>query len=166
MRRLLIALLFPLTGCAPKVLIATVAPADVQMASAALAPGTGTLKGSALLRQQGGGVVTCAGNEVFLVPATESATRELVRIFGSERGYVNYGGSSSWGGGTLVRPPEPNRVGVCNAQGFFTFDKLRAGKWHAITTVTWSIGSEYQGGFLLATTDVPDGGEAEVVLTY
>ena len=33
-------------------------------------PGTSGVKGQAFLRQQGGGIVTCAGSEVFLVPAT------------------------------------------------------------------------------------------------
>lgn len=148
----------------PTVVQMTLAPADTQSAAAALGPGTATVTGSALVRQAGGGVVTCAGNDVYLIPATASGTGELVRIFGSRNGYVRRGGDTEWGGGTLVEALAPNRRGVCNAQGFFTFDQVRAGEWHIMTTITWLAGGDYQGGALLATTTVADGGRVEVVL--
>jgi hypothetical protein len=153
-------------GCVPPTIMQlSVAPVDMEMATAMLQPGTGLLKGSALLRQRGGGVVTCAGNDVHLIPATESVTREMRRIFRAESGYVPRGGDAIMGGGTLVNPPTPNRRGICNAQGSFTFDRVRAGRWHVMTTVIWSVGDNYQGGTLLTTFDLVEGGEAEVVLT-
>ena len=79
-----------------------------------------------LISQRGGGVVTCAGNHVFLVPATASATTELRRVFGDDKGYVPRGGDAIIGGGKLVVAPQPNRQGICNAQGFFTFSKTSA----------------------------------------
>lgn len=154
------------TACAPTVMQVSLAPADVESASAMLEPGTATIKGSALIRQRGGGVVTCAGNDAFLVPGTESASRELRRIFGSDRGYVRRGGDATLGGGTLVAPPEPNRRTVCNAQGFFTFENVRPGRWHIMTSVVWTVGDQFQGGTLLGTTEVADGQEVEVVLSY
>jgi hypothetical protein len=44
--------------------------------------GNNTIKGQAFLRQQGGGVVTCAGSEVLLVPDTPYF-REMITILKS-----------------------------------------------------------------------------------
>jgi hypothetical protein len=159
------AMLTPLTACAPTIMQMSLAPADAEEASAMLGPGTGTIKGSALLRQRGGGVVTCAGNDVFLIPATLSAVAELRRVFGDDKGYVERGGDTNFGGGKLVAPPKPNRSSLCNAQGFFTFSKVRAGKWYVMTNVTWTVNDDYQGGTLLGTADVAEGEETEIVLT-
>ena len=141
-------------------------PADVQISSTALEPGSGTVTGSALFRLRGGGSMTCHGNAVFLIPATESASSELQRIFGGEQGHVWHGGSVSLGGGTLVIAPEPNRRAICNAQGFFTFANVGAGKWHIMTNVLWTVDGQYQGGALLTTVELADGQETDVVLSY
>jgi hypothetical protein len=153
-------------GCAPTIMQVGIAPEDLSAARAALQPGDAVIAGSAVLRQQAGGAVTCAGREVYLVPATGSATRELVRVFGGEHGYVRRGGSTTVGGGTLVAPPEPHRTALCNAQGFFRFGDLRAGRWHIMTTVVWAAGENYQGGTILVTTEVASGEEVEVVLSH
>jgi len=153
------------TACAPTIMQVSMTPADQAMASSMLEPGTASIRGSALLRQRGGGVVTCAGNEVYLLPATESASQELRRIFGSDQGYVRRGGDASFGGGKLVAPPEPNRRTLCNAQGFFMFDRVRPGKWYIMTAVVWTAGDDYQGGTLLVTAEAQEGREIEVVLT-
>jgi len=154
------------SACAPKVLTIAPAPLDIDAATYMLQPGNSTIKGSALLRQRGGGVVTCAGNDVFLIPATASVSQQLRQLFGSEQGFVRRGGDETFGGGTLVAPPEPNRRTVCNAQGFFTFTNVRAGRWHIMTTVIWTVGEDHQGGTLLGTTQAPDAREVEVVLSY
>lgn len=166
MRLLVIAVLANLaTACAPTVLTIAPTPVDMEMASALLGHGTSTVKGSALLRQRGGGVVTCAENPVYLVPATPSVTQQIRQIFGGESGYVAHGGDTVIGGGTVVAPIEPNRMTTCNAQGFFSFANVRAGRWHVMTTVLWTIGDSHQGGALLRTAEVADGAEVEVVLT-
>jgi hypothetical protein len=166
MRRVLaLCLAVALTACAPTMMQMSVSPDDVASANAMLEPGSSTIKGSALIRQEGGGVVTCAGNDVFLIPSTPSAVSELRRVFGDDKGYVNRGGGTFLGGGKLVVPPEPNRKGVCNAQGFFTFPNVRAGKWYVITTAMWTFSDTYQGGTLLGTADAVDGKEVEIVLS-
>lgn len=152
-------------GCAPTLMTMAISPADMALAEAALEAGEATIEGSAVIRQRGGGTVDCAGNDVFLIPATSSATREIVRVFGSDQGYVQRGGDAVMGGGTLVTAPQPNRVSVCNAQGFFTFSNVRPGKWHVMTSVIWNVGDEYQGGTLVATTEVAAEETVEVVLT-
>jgi hypothetical protein len=154
-----------LVGCAPTVMQADLAPTDIELATKMLEPGTGIVKGSALLRQKGGGVVTCAGNEVYLIPATQSGARELRRIFGSD-GYVNRGGNAITGGGTRVSPPQPHRTALCNAQGFFTFGNVKAGGWYVMTSVVWSVSDSYQGGTLLNFAQIVEGGEADIVLSH
>jgi len=154
-----------LAACAATIVQMSLSPADVETANAMLGTGTSTIKGSALMRQRGGGVVTCAGNEVFLVPATTSATSELRRVFGDDNGYVKRGGDAILGGGKLVVAPKPNRAGVCNAQGFFTFSNVRAGKWYVLTSIVWTVGDDYQGGAMLGSAEVLEGKEVEIVLS-
>jgi hypothetical protein len=152
-------------GCVPPtVLTLNVAPADASAAAAMLEAGTGTIHGSGLLRQKGGGVVTCAGNDVFLVPATSSASSEFRRLFGGDQGFVR-NGRGSFGGGKLVAAPQPHRTVMCNAQGFFTFSNVRPGKWYVMTAITWVVGDDTQGGTLLSSTDLIEGASVEIVLT-
>lgn len=165
MKAISATMLLIVAGCAPTIMTMSVAPEDQTLAQAALEEGDATIEGSAVIRQRGGGSVDCAGNEVFLIPATPSTTREITRVFRAEQGYVMRGGDAVMGGGTLVVAPRPNRTVLCNAQGFFTFAKVRPGKWHIMTEVTWAVGDTYQGGTLLATTEVAAGEKAEVVLT-
>ena len=153
-------------GCATTMIQASLSPQDFAIAEVALVPGSATITGSALIRQSGGGVVTCAGSEVSLIPATESGSRELAVIFGGENGYVRRGGTNTLGGGTVVMPPEPRRTVLRDAQGFFTFDDVQPGEWHVMTSVIWEIGESYQGGTMLSTTEVEEGGEADLVLSY
>jgi hypothetical protein len=153
-----------IVACAPTMVQIPVAPADMQLATDMLGKGTSTVKGSALMRQRGGGVVTCAGNDVFLIPATPSASSELQRVFHGDKGWVARGGDEM-GGGKLVVAPTPNRAGVCNAQGFFTFTNVKAGKWYVMTTVIWTVGNENQGGTMLGSAEVSEGQEAEIVLS-
>lgn len=148
----------------PTVLTLNIAPADASAAATMLATGTGTIRGSALMRQQGGGVVTCAGNDVFLVPATPSASSEFRRHFGGDQGYVR-NGADAFGGGKMVAPPEPNRKVMCDAQGFFTFANVRPGKWYVMTAITWVVGDNTQGGTLLNSAEVAEGASVEIVLT-
>ena len=167
MRRLGLVILALLTvGCAPAVLEMHVSPSDVGIAEAALEGGAAQIHGSALIRQRGGGVVTCAGNEVYLIPHTESTERAVRDVFGGDHGYVERGGSVNFGGGQVVSPPEPHRTAVCDAQGFYRFGDVRAGNWYVMTVITWTVGENYQGGAVLGFTRVGPGQEQEVVLTH
>ena len=54
------------------------------------AKGTNSLSGEAFLRQQGGGVVTCAGAVVVLVPVAPYSTERMMARYGSATsGYVD-----------------------------------------------------------------------------
>lgn len=164
-RTLILSLAVLITGCAPTMIPLSVAPADVNVASAMLGPGTSTIKGSAFMRKPNGEVVTCAGSDVFLIPATPSASSEMHRVFGGDKGYLERGADPIVGGGKVVVSPEPNRKSVCNALGFFTFANARAGKWYVITTVLWTLQDQPQGGTMLGNAEVADGQEIEIVIS-
>ena len=67
---IIIPILFLLAGCAtaykqPMVMHHSFSLADYQDYQKT---GQGSISGQAFLKQKGGGIVTCAGNDVFLVP--------------------------------------------------------------------------------------------------
>jgi hypothetical protein len=117
------------------------------------APGTGAISGQAFLRQQGGGVVTCAGSSVIAMPATTyfrrlsayAKTRTPVQIDDRARGLM--------------------KDGQCDAEGNFLFDRLPAGDWLVSTEVKWWVGYLQQGGGLQRQVTVSDGQAARVLLT-
>lgn len=119
-------------------------------------PGTATVTGSALLRQQGGGVVTCAGNEVFLM-ADIPVSRQIVAVI--RRGNIVEDGPS-----LSARYPHAFRKSVCNAQGFFRFDNLAAGNWQLVTAIIWTVGYYNQGGWLGTQFTIGEGETRDVVL--
>jgi hypothetical protein len=151
------AMLF-LGACAPQRTVEI----RTQMTSDELKPfvgsGSGTVVGQGFLRQQGGGVVTCAAATVYLVPEVPY-TRERI--------------------GLLLRGqnPEPPAINVddrlnavrretiCDAQGRFRFNQIPPGDWFAITSVGWIVGGVQQGGGLYKAVAVRPSHETEVLMT-
>lgn len=117
--------------------------------------GTATINGQAFLRQNGGGVVTCAGQPVFLMPETPYF-EELFSIMRRGRLPATAPGEGA---------KEIARQTMCDAQGDFVFTKVPAGPWLVTTAVSWTVGYQQQGGGLLKTIEVSDGEEAAVFLT-
>ena len=120
------------------------------------AGGQGVLEGQAFLRQQGGGVVTCAGSEVVIFPATPS-TRRIVARARSEGAMFDVSGAPSYTGG--------GQKSVCDAQGNFRFQGLAAGPWFVTTLVVWMVGYYQQGGWLLQEVNVSSSGISKAFLT-
>lgn len=118
--------------------------------------GDGAIEGQAFLRQQGGGVVTCAGDEVLIFPATPSMQRMVARIR-AERSRVDLSASPSYARG--------GRKTICDAQGNFRVDGLPPGEWFVNTDVIWTVGYYQQGGGLIGRVTVPPGGVGKVYLT-
>jgi hypothetical protein len=149
-----------LAGCAtPSPPIST--PFDQEHATRLLAPGPNTVKGSALIRQRGGGVVTCAGSAVALVPATAYARQRMVAIYGNaERGALG----SGWRGDSPTGYRENIRLTVCDAQGFFGFDQVADGEFFVTTSIRWSVGNSAEGGNLMQRTLVMGGKTTSLVL--
>lgn len=135
-------------------------PFDVEQAERSLLPGSNTIRGNAFMRQQGGGVVTCAGSEVVLVPATAYATARVRAVFGT---------SSVAQRPTRFTPDyavyeKLTRRTRCDAQGNFVFDGVADGDFYAITMVSWVVAGRQQGGALLQRVAVEGGRVASLVI--
>ena len=127
--------------------------------------GTNAVNGSAFIRQRGGGVVTCAGNEVSLIPKGSYSTERMERLYGATTtpGY-NQRPSS------VVPPPVEGyllalRSTTCDVDGRFEFPNIAAGYYFVVTEVSWSVGGYYgvpasQGGALM--TPVAFAGSDEI----
>ena len=124
--------------------------------------GTNTIKGQGFLRQQGGGIVTCAGNEVYLMPATS--------FFREAANHVLAGKNPQFG--NVIDPAKADpaykamlKQSQCDAQGNFIFSNLPNGNWLVVTAVTWTVGYSRQGGNLVREVNVTNGETAQVLLT-
>jgi hypothetical protein len=123
--------------------------------------GTGRISGQGFLRQVGGGVVTCAGSEVFLMPKMRF-TDQLIVAVRSGKTVVPIKSIA-------LKYPLALRKTACDAQGNFSFDDLAVGDWFVGTDVTWGVPSRYtvqrQGGGLGTYIKVKAGRETKVLLT-
>lgn len=147
------------------------APFDEPQAKALMQPGAGKVTGSAFMRQRGGGVVTCAGSAVRLVPGTAYAVERFTALNGT----APTAGSTMYRG-ALETParftPEPlqyvllQRSATCDAQGRFKFDNVPAGQYFVVTRVSWRVGYAVQGGDLSHLVTVQENGpDLDVVLS-
>jgi hypothetical protein len=118
--------------------------------------GTSTIRGQGFLRQKGGGTVTCAGNEVILVPAT-SFFREFIRLLRTGKIPATENVDSSYK--AIFKQSQ------CDAQGNFLFDNLPSGNWLVMTEVRWSIGYSQQGGVLMKEISISNNESVQVLLT-
>lgn len=120
--------------------------------------GTGVISGQGFLRQKGGGVVTCAGGDVMILPATPFF-REFI-----EKSFVSgQPAKLDYQLGLINRPIM--KQSQCNAQGNFSFSRLPAGSWLVMTEVKWMAGNYWQGGALMREVVVSEGQSTEVVLS-
>uniref|UniRef100_UPI003340D977 hypothetical protein n=1 Tax=Castellaniella defragrans TaxID=75697 RepID=UPI003340D977 len=154
-----------IAGCAvpQKVAKYTVsAPFDEQAASEQMQPGGGVLRGNAFMRQQGGGVVTCAGSDVMLIPVTDYATERLSRVYGHApgAGETVYSDIRNLLGERIEFSPdfpaykEIARTIKCDGKGEFTFTAIKDGDYYVLTHVLWQVGALRQGGALAARAKV------------
>lgn len=144
---------------------------ELSYAEEAFAPykvkGAGVVSGQAFLRQQGGGVVVCAGEPVLLLPAV-GPIKEAADL--SRRGIRPVAGDKSVGETLRGNGADPRFADVvrrtqCDAQGNFKFTALPAGDWIVYTRVRWIIADLQQGGDLLADVRTTGKGEQTVLLS-
>ena len=123
------------------------------------ATGTASITGQAFLKTRGGGVRTCAGERVVLLPYN-SYTAEIYAAV--RRGAV------------MPQTVDPRiqqftRTGICSAQGDFAFSGLPGGRWLIISKVTWEVpqryGSLFQGGELAGIVETVNGQATRYYLT-
>jgi hypothetical protein len=120
--------------------------------------GDAVVYGQAFLRQQGGGVVVCAGEPVVLFPHTPS----FDHVVDLARQHIQ----PVFPGASDPRFKEVARIATCDAQGNFRFADLPRARWYIYSQVQWSVGDlGRQGGDLLAEIDTSNGGEQQILLT-
>jgi len=160
-------LLMLLTACAvPKVTLKSTF--NEQQAAALLVAGKNTIKGSALIRQNNGGVVTCAGTPVYLVPVTEYATERMLALYGNtNKGYfrVLAAPTGSYFENENTNYRKQARVATCDAQGFFKFEEVADGDFYVTTSIQWRINPYVlEGGALMSKVSVEGGVTRDIVL--
>lgn len=126
---------------------------DVADATAKMQPGSAKLSGTAFMRQKGGGVVTCAGQEVALFPVTDYATDRLNHIYHSapRTGSIAYADYYSPRHKDNFSPDLPEyrslmHKTLCDAQGNFEFKNIKYGRYYITTGVIWQVGHSVNGG--------------------
>ena len=142
--------------------------------------GSSTITGQAFLRQRGGGVVTCAAEEVVLYPVTDYSEEVISAQFdgSKQKGYSSY--YNVWGinsGSVEFNPPvsaeffDNTQTTICDAQGNFTFKNLPADKeYFLVSRVIWEVPDSYgmstEGGSLMLRVSTQENETSEVVLTH
>lgn len=130
-----------------------------------------TINGSAFLRQRGGGVVTCAGSIVSLIPAGKHARERMEILYDSDAFSVR-GLSMSEELAQIAKSNTKSRTHLaddpprgfpeesleylqyrretrCDAEGKFKFPNVSAGTYFITTSVEWTVGYKPQGGTLM-----------------
>ncbi len=164
--RLLLALACAsfLGACAAPVVVNVGVPFDAAAAQRMLADGPNTVRGNAFLRQRGGGVVTCAGAEVVLVPATAYAQRVFAALYGTSAGAAMQAPNTVDIQPKSVQFSKLLRRTQCDAQGNFVFERVADGDWFVETTITWVVGNSPQGGPIMRRVSVAGGSSVTVIV--
>lgn len=157
-----------LTGCATTGNVVLVNQFNLAEASIVFKDGSNTVKGSALLRQAGGGVVTCAGNEVSLIASTSYSNERMLALYrNTEKGYrpIQLSFAKTFFANENLEYQKTIRNTTCDAQGFFKYEKVPDGDYFVVTTITWkSSAYSFEGGSLMQKVRVKSGEIKEIVL--
>lgn len=150
------------------------APAfDPGLGSYALGAGGSAITGSAFARQRGGGVVSCAGNTVYLMPDTDFYNWAITPVV-EERIDTSLGFNSRMGEDESYpvderlagEPLQYVRTESCDIDGRFGFVDVPRGAYLVVTVITWFVpGSGQQGGPVFEHVSVDGGESVEVTLT-
>lgn len=127
--------------------------------------GPNSVRGQAFLRQRGGGVVTCAGAGVSLMPDTAYARERIRKAYGpsaleaAARRII----------GVVLEDPDPAYVAhirqtTCDADGRFAFTGLVDGTYYIETEVRWTVAYQPQGGPVVVPVDLRGGQPVDVVV--
>ena len=161
---LIAAVILPACAANPPVTVVISAPWDGEAAARQLEPGPNTIKGNGFMRQRGGGVVTCAGQEASLIPATDYAAERMYAIYGSK----NSGTARSRNIVFVPDVPEYHKLvrrTKCDSQGNFQFEEVADGDYFVLTRAYWEVRGATQGGLLMQRASVSGGKTVSVVLS-
>jgi hypothetical protein len=137
---------------------------DRAQAQRMLEPGTNSLRGSALIRQQGGGVVSCAGQTVTLLPVSDIAREWSGHLFGSTSGGYQNAYVVAAKNFTNTEWSSLAKTALCDAQGNFRFERVADGEFYVFTSITWTVGYRLQGGMLMKLVKLDGATMADLVL--
>jgi hypothetical protein len=155
-----------LSGCAQNRAISLTGSFDENQAKKMLEKGNNSIKGSALIRQQGGGIVTCAGGIVLLMPATGYAKEWAMNLYGSDvQGYFQTGPVGIDFENVDKRFYTSVRHTNCNAAGFFEFKEVADGTFYVFTKINWHAGGAIQGGSIMQSIKTENGQSYELTLS-
>lgn len=160
---LVAALMLAACNAAPKP-VALTSTFDAGAADAALKKGSNEIDGQAFVRQQGGGIVTCAGSTTTLEAVTSYTTERMQVLYGrTDSGFRNV--EDGQGLPPSQELAEHSRHGVCDAQGNFSFSGVADGDYYVATTAVWKVGDYMQGGALMQEVSVHGGETRKVILS-
>lgn len=171
MKKLLLVLL-ALSVCCGCVIYTMTYTFDPQLATQMLDDGKYNISGTAFVRQREGSIITCAGLNVKLYPATPYA---------KERAYLVYRNIDSgfvWDGfGGVPRQPHSqddrqylniNKSALCNYNGEFRFKNVKNGEYFIISNIIWTVSKDNQtinnNGSLMLRVTVKDQDVDNVIL--
>jgi hypothetical protein len=162
---ILLATIF-LTGCVvqPIKTINISSTFNSNLAKSLLKEGDNKIQGSALIRQAGGGVISCAGRKVHLIPKTEYQTERIIHLYGNETKGYNSNNNYNFS-------PEPedfknlNKAVLCDVQGYFEFDNVADGSFYIVSSIFWRV-TQYrnEGGSLFAQVSVKNGETKKIII--
>ena len=130
--------------------------------------GTNELRGQAFLRQRDGDVVTCASNEVWLIPVTTYASERIRNIYGTTSApavWINRGDDAD------PRYWQDQRDTLCDAQGNFAFESVADGDYFVVTSVDWEAATGpggrlvQQGGAVMHPVSVRGGEVVRIIIS-
>jgi hypothetical protein len=155
-----------ISGCVAAQPRHVMAAFDPDQARALLQPGTNRIVGSALMRQQNGGVVSCAGRPILLVPATNYAKERIAALYGEVEAGFRDGFSPRYE--FDPSPAEYDQLmgkSTCDAQGNFEFNDVADGEFFLVGSISWMAGRSEQGGVMMRRITTRDGKTVRAVLS-
>ena len=126
---------------------------------------TGGVDGSGFMRQAGGGVVSCAGEVVSLLPVNDYTTERVTYIYGSPAGGRGLRNIDT-GTPRDAQYVADTLTAECHVDGRFSFEDVPVGDYYAVTTIRWkSSAYVWEGGPVMRPISVSAGEITNVVLT-
>jgi hypothetical protein len=130
-----------------------------------MGPGNNSIHGSALIRQLGGGVVTCAGLQVMLIPKNSYSSERMQAIYGStERGFNPINRAVTFTNEADGYNESIRKV-LCDAQGNFIFENVKDGQYFVATAIAWAVAQSTEGGSLMQAVNIKGGEKQSIVLS-
>ncbi len=145
---------------------------DIAAAAEQMKKGDAKISGSAFMRQRGGGVVTCAGSEVRLLPVTAYATERFNHLYAGapQVGAIKIASVYSQRNRAQFTPDsnlyqQYMHKTACDAQGNFEFKNVKHGPYYITVGVTWQAGNAHQGGVLSTQVNISSNDPPKVIIS-